>query len=209
MPSASTSTLSRPSASRSSLSHSMTVRSGIAAFSIGTRCDKGPREMTKPPVCCDRCRGKPSRVVTRCRQVPNHRAGRIQTGVPDSLRQRLAAVPPGDRLRQPVHLRQIQPESLADVAQRRARPVADHRRRQRRAVAAVFPIDVLDHLLAALMLEVDVDVGRLVALARNEALEQHLDARWIDFGDAEAIAHRRVGRRAASLAEDAVARARI
>jgi hypothetical protein len=36
MPSASTSTLRMPSASISSLSHSMTVRSSIAAFSIGT-----------------------------------------------------------------------------------------------------------------------------------------------------------------------------
>src|SRR6476660_7812340 len=52
------------------------------------------------------------------------------------------------------------------------------------------------------MLEVDVDIGRLVALAGNEALEQYLDARWIDFGDAQAVADRRVCRRAASLAED-------
>ena len=34
-------------------------------------------------------------------------------------------------------------------------------------------IDVLQHLLAPLVLEIDVDVGRLVALARDEALEQH------------------------------------
>ena len=47
------------SASRSSLSHSMTVRSSIAAFSIGTSSSSGPRVMTKPPTCCDRWRGKP------------------------------------------------------------------------------------------------------------------------------------------------------
>ena len=34
----------------------------------------------------------------------------------------------------------------------------------RRAVAAIGLVDVLDHLLAPLVLEVDVDVGRLVAL---------------------------------------------
>ena len=38
--------------------------------------------------------------------------------------------------------------------------------------AAVLAVDVLDHLLAALVLEVDVDVGRLVALGADEALEQ-------------------------------------
>ena len=53
------------------------------------------------------------------------------------------------------------------------------------------------------MLEVDVDVGRLVALGRDEALEQQIDAVGIDGGDAEAIADRRIGGRAAALAEDA------
>ena len=63
MPSASTSTLSRPSASRSSLSHWMTLRSAIAAFSIGTSRDSWSRAITKPPTCCDRWRGKPQQLV--------------------------------------------------------------------------------------------------------------------------------------------------
>ena len=59
MPSERMSILSIPSASMSSLSHSRMVRSSIAAFSIGTISASGPREMTKPPTCCERCRGKP------------------------------------------------------------------------------------------------------------------------------------------------------
>jgi hypothetical protein len=62
---------------------------------------------------------------------------------------------------------------------------------------------VLDHLLAPLMLEIDVDVGRLAALGGDEALEQKVGALGIDLGDAEAEAHRRVRRRAAALAQDA------
>ena len=53
------------------------------------------------------------------------------------------------------------------------------------------------------MLEVDVDVGRLVALGRDEALEQEVEARRIDLGDPEAEADRGIGRRAAALAENA------
>ena len=68
-------------------------------------------------------------------------------------------------------------------------------------------VDVLDHFLAPLVLEVDVDVGRLVALPRDEALEQHAHARGIDFGDAERVADGGVRGRAAALAQDA-ARAR-
>jgi hypothetical protein len=77
--------------------------------------------------------------------------------------------------------------------------------RQRRALAAVLAVDVLDHLLAPLVLEVHVDVGRLVALPGHEALEQHLELVGAHGGDAEAVADDGVGRRAAALAEDAVA----
>jgi hypothetical protein len=60
----------------------------------------------------------------------------------------------------------------------------------------------LEDLFAALVLEVDVDVGRLVALAADETLEEQVDAGRIDRGDAEAIADGRVGRRPASLTEN-------
>ena len=53
------------------------------------------------------------------------------------------------------------------------------------------------------MLEVDVDVGRLVAFLADEALEQHLHARRIDFGDVQRVADGRIGGRAPALAQDA------
>jgi hypothetical protein len=52
------------------------------------------------------------------------------------------------------------------------------------------------------MLEIDIDVGRLVALLGDEALEQEIDLAGIDLGDLEAIADRRIGSRAAALAEN-------
>ena len=66
MPSASTSTFSSPKDSRSSLSHWITVRSAMAAFSIGTSVLSGSPEITKPPTCCDRWRGKPISSRTSC-----------------------------------------------------------------------------------------------------------------------------------------------
>ena len=69
-----------------------------------------------------------------------------------------------------------QAQRLADLADRAARAVADHSGGEPGSVAAVFLIDVLDHLLAPLMLEIDVDVGRLAARGADEALEQHVDA---------------------------------
>jgi hypothetical protein len=98
-----------------------------------------------------------------------------------------------------------QAHRLADVAHRAARAIGNHRRREPGALARVLLVDVLDDLLAALVLEVDVDVGRLLALGRDEALEQHVDLGGIDRGDAEHEAHHRVRRRAAALAEDVLA----
>jgi hypothetical protein len=95
-----------------------------------------------------------------------------------------------------------EPQGLAHVADRTAGAVVDDGRRQPRPIAAVLVVDVLDHLLAPLVLEVDVDVGRLVALGGDEALEEKVDAVRVDRGDAEAVADSRVGGRAAALAQD-------
>jgi hypothetical protein len=57
-------------------------------------------------------------------------------------------------------------ERLAHLADGAAAAIADDGADDRRAVAAVAVIDVLDHLLAPLVLEIDVDIGRLVAPGR-------------------------------------------
>ena len=52
------------------------------------------------------------------------------------------------------------------------------------------------------MLEIDVDVGRLLALLADEPLEQQAVGRRVDRGDPEAITDRAIGRAAAPLAQD-------
>ncbi len=55
------------------------------------------------------------------------------------------------------------------------------------------------------MLEVDVDIRRLVAFLRNEALEKHFHTGGIDFRDPQAVTDCRICRRAPALAENAAA----
>ena len=86
-----------------------------------------------------------------------------------------------------------------------ARAVMDHRRAKPGPVATVFGIDMLDHLLAAFMFEIDVDIGRLVAGFADETLEQQLAGGRIDRGDAQDIADRAVRGGTAPLAEDVLA----
>ena len=90
---------------------------------------------------------------------------------------------------------------IADLADGGAAAIADHGGGDAGALAAVFAVDVLDHLLAPLVLEIDVDVGRLAAVFGNEAGEQEIAFVGIDRGDAEAKADRAVGCGAAALAE--------
>ena len=82
-------------------------------------------------------------------------------------------------------------EDLGRLADRRAGAIGDHGGGEPGALAAVALVDVLDHLLAPLVLEIDVDVGRLVALGRDEALEQQIEARRIDLGDRRGRSRRR------------------
>jgi len=69
-------------------------------------------------------------------------------------------------------------------------------------IAAVTLVDVLNHFFAPLVLEVDIDIRRLFPLGGDEALKQQIVAVGIDLGDAEAVADRGIGRRAAALAEN-------
>ena len=97
----------------------------------------------------------------------------------------------------------VRPMARPDLADRALAAVVDHGGAEACAVAAVAFVDVLDHLLAPFVFEVDVDVGRFVAGLGHEAFEDHRTDFGRDGGDAEAVADHRVGGRAPALAEDA------
>ena len=88
-----------------------------------------------------------------------------------------------------------EPEGLPRLAEGEPGPEVDHRRGERGAVPPPPLVHVLDHLLPALVLEVDVDVRRLAPLLGHEALEEEIAPGRVDGGDPEHVAHRGVGRR--------------
>jgi len=95
-------------------------------------------------------------------------------------------------------------QDFADLPHRGARAIANEVRHHGGVGAAVLPVDVLNGFFATVVLDVEIDVRRLRALARDETLEEKSHAHRIDGGDAEGEADRGVRRRAASLAEDAL-----
>ena len=189
----------------SSLSQQMTVRSSIAAFSIGTSSSSRPSVMTKPPTCWERWRGKPTISSTSAMVSREPRLVGVEPELDQPLARQPAAAPAPDLRGERRHRVARQPHGGADLADRPLAAVVDDGGADPGALAAEAAVDVLDHLLAALVLEVDVDVGRLVAGVRDEALEHHGADLGRHRGDAERPADDRVRRRPAPLAEDALA----
>ena len=99
-----------------------------------------------------------------------------------------------------------QAQGLAHLADGHARAEVDHRGGDGGPVPAIAAEEVLHHLLPALVLEVHVDVRRLPPGLGDEAREEQVLVllRRVDGGDPQAEADHRVGRRAPSLAEDAL-----
>ena len=129
----------------------------------------------------------------------------IEPGLGKFLVLDAAAVKPVVRLGQAVDQRFVHAQRAAHVTQRAAWPVTYHGGGEGGTFAAVAGVDVLDDLLTPLVLKVDIDVGRLVACAADEALEQQAGVRRVDLSHAQAVAHCRVGGRAPALAQDALA----
>src|SRR5882757_3243318 len=125
----------------------------------------------------------------------------IETRSADALRIDPLAIPPLKAACQPVDFRKIQSQCLADIAQRAAGPVRDDGGGESRALAAVFPVNVLNDLFAPLVFEIHIDVRWLVALLRDETLEQHGHARRIHLGYFQAVTNNGIGGRAPPLAE--------
>ena len=157
----------------SSLSHSMKVRSSMAALPIGTVSSSRSRVSTKPPTCWERWRGKPISSFGERDRLPDRRICGIEPGLADVIVRQAFAIAPDGLGERRGHVRR-QSQHLADLADGAARAVMDDGRADRRAVAPVAVVDVLDHLLAPLVLEIDVDVGRLAAVLRDEAREQQI-----------------------------------
>ena len=64
-------------------------------------------------------------------------------------------------------------------------------------VVAVFPVDVVDDLLAAADAEVDVDIGHRHPLRVQKALEIEAILHGVQVGDVQTVGHHRPRRRAA------------
>ena len=93
------------------------------------------------------------------------------------------------RAHQRVNGIERKPKNFGDVANRAFSPVRDNFGHERCAPASVSVVNVLDNLLPALMLKVDIDIRRLLPLLAYKTRKQQIDALRVDRGNAQAVAH--------------------
>ena len=113
-----------------------------------------------------------------------------------------------DGLRDPVDLAVAVAQDPADVADRGPGEHRAERDDLGDVVGAVLAGDVGDDLVAAAVLEVDVDVGHRHAVGVEEALERQLVVDRVDRRDPERVRHDRARRAAPAGRRDAAARGR-
>src|SRR5262245_55091934 len=94
----------------------------------------------------------------------------IESGFAEISIGHLAAIAP-DRLGESSSDISRKSERLANLANGAARAVMHNGSANSRALARIPLIDILDDFFPALMLEIDIDIGGLIACLRNEARE--------------------------------------
>ena len=95
-------------------------------------------------------------------------------------------------------------EHAADVLHRGLRGQRAEGADLRHRFDTVLPLHVVDDLIAPVLAEVDVDVGRFAAVRVEEALEEQVVFERIDVAQVEHVAHDRAAAGAARRARDAV-----
>src|SRR5207237_689446 len=95
-------------------------------------------------------------------------------------------------------------ERFRDLAACGARAVRDDVADHRGVPLAVLLVDVLDHVLAVVRRDIEIDVRHGAAVLGEEALEEEVVLDRVDLGDVEDVRDDRVGRGASPLRRDPV-----
>ena len=188
------SNLSRPSASMPCISYWVISASEFVARWSGISSVSGSRLITTPAACVEALRATPS--SWRANPISFATCGSVSciSLSCGDIDERLVELDPelvGHGLRDPVDLAVAHAQHAADVADRRP---GEHRAEGDDlgdVVLAVLAADVVDDLVPALVLEVDVDVGHRHAVGVEEALERQAVVDGVDRGDAERVGHDR------------------
>ncbi len=102
------------------------------------------------------------------------------------------------QLAEPIHVAVRHLQDAPDIAQHAARLQRAEGDDLRDLLPAVALLHVADHVVAAVLAEVDVEVRHRHAFRIEEALEQQAEPHRIEVGDGQCVRHQRAGARSAA-----------
>lgn len=120
--------------------------------------------MTKPRV-LRQVPGETDQIAGQHQNPPQRRALRLEARLSQALRIGDAIRPAAAALGQRIDLLGRQPEHPRHIAHRASRVIGTDHGGQCRTVATIAAEHILNDLFAAIVLEIHIDIGRLVALA--------------------------------------------
>ena len=103
----------------------------------------------------------------------------------------------GDQFAEPIDLAIGHRQDPADIAQYRPRLQLSKGDDLRHPIAAVFLLDVADHLVAPVLAEIDIEIRHRNAFGVQKTLEQQTKAQWVEIGDRQRPGDNRASARAA------------
>ena len=124
--------------------------------------------------------GEADELADECREPRAGVARGVEPSIVEPSRQVLEMIAHVDDARDRVDTVEREAEHLGQIANGRPQPIRDHLGRHRGPGPAIGFVDVLQHLLATVVLEVDVDVGGLPPFTAHEPLEEHVHPCGID-----------------------------
>ena len=201
---------SSPAFSMSPISHWVVTTSLalslLGSFWSGTSSSSGRSAITTPAACVPTLRFIPSsrRAKSSSRATSgSSSASRCSAGSSLIASSRVMFEPGGDQLVDLLDAGQRDVQHPADVLDRRLGLERAEGADLGDVGVAVLVPDVLDHLVAALLAEVDVDVGRLGAIGVEEPLEEQVVLERADVAELEHVADEGAAGRAAGQRGDA------
>ena len=203
-----------PRSAQSSLSHCTTTRPGMVAGSSGTTESSCPWQITMPPECWPRCRGRSCTALYSSRNLRMRGFVQIEPGIaelPLAAYRRDPSIPtPRTRLDSRSSVSTSKPSALPTSRAADRPAIRDHVGRHRRAQLAVALVDILNGALALIAAgQIQIDIRPLAALFRKKPLEQQIHLHRIHRRDPQRITHRAIGRRAAPLHQNSLFAGRI
>ena len=131
--------------------------------------------------------GETHQLLDDLKSLGHYRIVGIQPGFTDSLWHHLMFIPPAGVFCHPLHLFGIYAKCFADISNCTSRAIGNDRGCQGGSIPTVLTVYVLHDFFASLMFEIDIDIRRLITLARDEALKQKIHVCRVHFSDSKAI----------------------